>query len=240
MQTKIYNMDCLLGMRKIPSGSIDLVVTDCPYRISEGGGMKNRGHGCMLSSVHQTTKDGKLYKSNDIAFKEWLPVIYRVLKPNAHCYIMVNVRNMSELQREAEKVGFHFHNLVIWDKGNSTPNRWYMQAYECIMFFSKGKAFSINNPGTSNILRVRNIHRKRYHPTEKPVSLMQVLIENSSQRGDIVLDPFMGSGSTGVAAQHLGRNFVGFEKDKSYFDIAQNRLTNEARQLELFDFSDNS
>lgn len=139
-------------------------------------------------------KDGKLFKHNDIQFSEWLPEVYRVLKPGTHCYIMINPRNLKDLWQDAEDVGFVFQNLIVWDKGNQTPNKYYMNAYELILMLRKGRARNINNLGTKNILRIHNIVRTKSHPTEKPVELMQVLVENSTNENDIVMDLFMGVG----------------------------------------------
>jgi site-specific DNA-methyltransferase (adenine-specific) len=130
------------------------------------------------------------------------------------------------LQREAEKVGFAYQNTLVWDKGNVTPNRYYMGACEFILMLKKGKSRTINNPSCSNILRVKNKVGKKYHPTEKPVELMRILIENSTDTGDMVLDPFMGSGSTGVACINADRNFIGIELDEQYFNVAQDRINN--------------
>ena len=151
------------------------------------------------------TKQGKLFKFNDIEFSDWLPDIYRVLKSETHCYIMINPRNLKELQQSCEDVGFVFQQLIVWDKGNATPNKYYLNAYELILMLRKGKAMNINNMGTKNILRVPNIIKTKQHPTEKPYELMKILIENSSNEGQIVLDPFMGVGATGVAAKKNGQ-----------------------------------
>lgn len=140
------------------------------------------------------TKQGKLFKYNDIEFSEWMPEIYRVLKPDTHCYIMINPRNLKELQQVAEDAGFQFQQLIVWDKGNATPNKYYLNAYELILMLRKGAARNINNMGTKNILYVPNIINTKNHPTEKPFELMQILVENSTKPGDIVLDPFMGVG----------------------------------------------
>lgn len=170
------------------------------------------------------TKQGKIFKHNDIKFEEWLPEIYRVLKESTHCYIMINARNLKELQQKAEDVGFIFQNILIWDKGNLTPNKYYMQAYEMILMLRKGRAKNINNMGSSNILRIPNIIRNKAHPTEKPAELMQVMIENSTNEGDTVLDPFMGVGGAGVACVETARQFIGIEIDEEYYDIAKERL----------------
>lgn len=183
----------------------------------------------MLNDYDPTTytRQGKLFKHNDIKFSEWLPEVYRVLKDQTHCYIMVNARNYMELQQEAEKVGFQFQQMIIWAKNNSTPNKYYLNSFEIILMLRKGKAKNINNMGTKNILFVPNIMGNKKHPTEKPEALMKILIENSTQPNDLVLDPFMGAGSTGLAAKHLGRRFIGIEIDEKYCNIAKDRIYGE-------------
>ena len=243
---RIYNEDCLEGMKRIPDGTVDLVVTDCPYKICSGGCTKAvpEYDECGGILTHRKTekrtdwvddvRTGKMFQDNEIAFDEWLPVIYAKLKEQAHCYIMVNSRNLKELQQKAEAAGFKFHNLLIWDKGNATPNRWYMQAFECIIFLRKGRAFNINNPGTSTILRVPNIRGNKMHPTEKPVDLMKILIENSTHEGGVVLDPFMGSGTTAIACIKERRHFIGFELNSEYYEKAVKRIRLELQQPQLF------
>lgn len=228
---KIKQGDSRLLLKDLDDESIDLVVTDCPYKIVQGGGTivprKDECSGIFNRRnvfIQENIKTGKLFDNNDIKFDDWLPKIYRVLKNNTHCYIMINGRNLCELQTIAEKVGFKFQNLLVWDKGNVTPNKYYMQGCEYILMLRKGKAKNINNMGTSNILRIPNIIGNKLHPTEKPVDLMKTLIENSSNENDIVLDPFMGVGSTGIACMNLNRNFIGFELDSKYFNIAKERL----------------
>ena len=194
---KVYNEDCLDVLKRLPDECIDLLVTDCPYRIVQGGcttiprkdepkGIFNRRN----TFTQDTAKSGKLFKHNDIEFEEWLPEVYRVMKQNTHSYIMINARNLKELQVECEKVGFEFQQLLVWEKGNATPNRYYLNAYECILMLKKGNAKSINNMGMTNLLKVPNVKGNKIHPTQKPVDLMRVFIENSSDVGDVVLDPF--------------------------------------------------
>lgn len=231
---ELHNDDCLNVFKTINDNSIDLIVSDIPYKIVSGGCTKDpvkiratKFMGGMLdrynSEAHNLIKSGKIFKHNDIKFSEFLPSLYRILKDDSHCYLMVNGRKLNELQNEAKKVGFKYQNLLVWDKGNATPNKWYMNACEFILFLRKGKAKNINNLGSKTILSVPNV-RNKMHPTEKPVELMQILIENSSNENDVILDPFMGSGSTGVACKNTNRNFIGIELDKNYFEIAQNRI----------------
>ena len=214
--------DCLELMKDIPNESIDLVVTDCPYHIVSGG-CTNKGKGNGIFQK-ENASDGKLFSHNEIEFSEWLPDVFRVLKPNSHCYIMINGRNVKQLQQEAENVGFVFQNLLVWDKGNVTPNRYYMNACEFVLMLKKGKSRTINKPGTPSVLRFKNIIGRKSHPTEKPIELIECLIENSTEKFDTVLDPFMGSGSTGVACKNTGRHFIGIEIDEKYFNIARERI----------------
>ena len=236
--------DCLEIMKDIPDNSIDLVVTDCPYHIVSGGctniprkdepsGIFNRRN----TFTQKNAKSGKLFDNNDIKFKDWLPDIYRVLKDGTHCYIMINARNLKELQQEAENVGFKFQNIIIWNKGNSTPNRYYLNAYEMILMLRKGKAKNINNMGCKNIVDIKNIRGNKLHPTEKPVELNELFIKNSSEQGDTILDPFMGVGSCGLACKNTNRNFIGIELDEKYFNIAKERIEEASSNIQttIFD-----
>lgn len=104
--------------------------------------------------------------------------------------------------------GFKFQQLIVWKKFNCTPTQYYMNSCEFILMFRKGKAKYINNMGTKNLLEIPNIIRTKKHPTEKPVELMKILIENSSNENDIVLDPFIGAGSSGLACLECNRKFL--------------------------------
>lgn len=227
--TVLLHGDCLELMKDIPAESVDLVATDCPYRIVSGG-CTNKGKGNGIFQK-ENASNGKLFTHNEIKFSDWLPEVYRILKFNTHCYIFCNGRNLMNLQKQAENAGFSYQNTLVWDKGNVTPNRYYMIGCEFILMLKKGKSRTINNAGCSNVLRVKNKVGKKYHPTEKPVELMRVLIENSTQPGDLVVDPFMGSGSTGIACVNTGRRFIGFELDKKYFEIAEKRISEAKNNL---------
>lgn len=229
---KLMKGDCLLRMKEIPDGSVDCVITDCPYKIVSGGcSTKNFDCNGVLSIHNKNIKTGKLFDENDISFSEWLPELYRVLNDDTHCYIMINSRNLKELQINAEQVGFIFQNLLVWDKGNKTPNRYYMQQLEFILMLRKGNAKTILNAGTGNLLSFKNPVGNKLHPTEKPVQLLEILVENSTQPNQVVLDPFIGSGSTGIACLNTGRNFIGIEKDENYFKLAKDRILNRYKEI---------
>lgn len=224
---KLYNEDCLDRLKQLPDESIDLVVTDCPYHIVSGGcttGAYGNNPVKKTNSVEYARK-GKIFQFNDLEFSDWLPDIYRVMKKQTHCYIMINPRNLAKLQMSAEEVGFKFQQLIVWDKVSvNTPNRYYLNGYELILMLSKRPARNINNMGTKNILRLKPKIGNRLHPTEKPVELMKILVANSSSIGEVVLDPFMGAGTTGIACRELGREFIGIEIDQKYFEIAKKRI----------------
>lgn len=171
----------------------------------------------------------KLFKhQNNIKISDWMPLIFNVLKPNSHCYIFTNSLNLTEMLIESQKAGFKLHNVLVWEKNNCTPSQYYMKNCEYVLFLRKGKAKWINDIGGSKTAhKFNNIIGSKTHPTEKPVDLLKFYIENSSNVDDIVLDPFMGTGSTGLACKESGRNFVGIELDENYFNIAKDRLEDE-------------
>lgn len=217
---ELYNLDCLEMFKSLKDESIDLVVTDPPYRVISGGHKGKTPTGILKNN------DGKIFEYNDINFEEWIPEIYRVLKDDGDFYCMTNVLNLQEVLNCASKCGFNLHNILVWEKNNVTPNRWYMKNCEFTCYFYKKNAKTINNPSSKQVHQFDNPQGNKLHPTEKPVELMRYYIENSSNENDIVLDPFMGGGSTGVACKQCGRNFIGCEIDKKYFDIAQTRINN--------------
>lgn len=219
METNIiYNQDFLLN--NLPDKSIDLVVTDPPYKCLSGGRPKKKGQPSGILSKN----DGKIFDYNDIKPEKWIPEVYRVLKENTHCYIMTNTINLEDYLRICRETGFQLHSVLVWKKNNVTPSRWYMKNGEYTLFLRKGKAKTINNISSKMVHEFDNILGNKLHPTEKPVSLMKLYIENSSSIGDTVLDPFAGSGSTLIAAKELDRLYIGYEIDKKYFDVMKTRL----------------
>lgn len=212
-------------LKNISDNSIDLVVTDPPYKVISGGKPHKKGQPSGMLSKN----DGKIFKYNNIKPEVWMPEVYRVLKEGTHCYIMTNTINLEDYLRIARECGFGLHNVLSWEKNNCTPSRWYMKNGEFTLFLRKGKAKAINNPGSKMIHSFDNIIGNKIHPTEKPVELMKFYIENSSSVGDIVLDPFMGSNSTGRACRELDRKFIGIEIDDEYFKVDQEEM-NKARE----------
>lgn len=222
---EIKQGDCLELMKDIPDESIDLIVTDPPYKMTARGSTGTTG-GMLLDKL---VNSGKVFKYNDVKPENYFPEFYRLLKNGSHLYVMTNHVNLQNMLNVATNSGFKFIKSLIWDKGNKIMGTFYMSQFEYILFFRKGKGIKINNCGTSDILSIPNkktkdLNGKNIHNTEKPVKLMEILIENSSKESDMILDPFMGVGSTGIACQNTNRNFIGFELDEKYFQIAKERL----------------
>lgn len=222
---KIYKIDCMEYMKTLPNESIDLIVTDPPYKVTARGNAGNSG-GMLRKKINRR---GMVFKHNDIKINEFIPELYRVLKEGSHCYIMTNHVNLIEMLNVAKECGFHFIKSLIWNKGNKIMGQCYMSQFEYILFFRKGKHKKINNCGTPDILDIPNKKTKdetgkNLHDTEKPIDLMKILVENSSNEGDLIYEPFMGIGSTVLACIKLNRNYVATEIDESYFNIAKNRI----------------
>lgn len=221
----LFNQDCLDVFKLIEENSIDLIATDPPYPTTARGSSGNSG-GMLQKEIN---KKGKVFKHNSIDVSQYASECYRVLKDGSHFYIMTNHVNLINMLNTCTSVGFHFIKSLVWNKGNKIMGQFYMSQFEYILFFRKGKGIKINNCGTSDILNVPNKktkdeNGKNLHDTEKPVELMQILIENSSKENDIVLDPFTGIGATIKACINTNRKFIGIELDENYFNIMKEGL----------------
>ena len=214
---QVYNTDAIEWLKSLDNDSVDLIVSDPPYRVTQHG--HSGLGGIFKTKVGEDKKlNGKLFEHNEVDVNDYAGELYRVLKPDSHCYIMTNDRNLQNFMNVFTNIGFNFCKLLIWDKQNKITNQYYMNQVEYILFMYKGRNKQINNCGTSNLISVNNVKNKTHnHPTEKPVELMEILIKNSTNEGDLVLDPFVGVGATPVACQNLKRNFIGCELDKVYY-----------------------
>ena len=211
---------------------VDMIFTDPPYKVTARGSAGNSG-GMLQKDIN---KKGQVFTHNNIEIEDYLPKFYKVLKETGHCYIMTNHKNLThflkvidEWKDDETNEGFHFIKCLIWDKGNKIMGQYYMSQYEYILFLRKGAGIKINNCGTSDLLSIPNKKTKgddgkNIHDTEKPVELTDVMIINSSNEGETVLDPFMGVGGCGVSCEKLGRKFIGVELDEKYYNIAKSRM----------------
>jgi site-specific DNA-methyltransferase (adenine-specific) len=217
----IYHDDALTVLPTL-QGVADLCVTDMPYRLTSGGrGTSGDGSMSGIFDAEDYDNSGDL-----VAMAEWhqmVPPVYRALKANADAYLMTNDKNIFLAGGAATGAGFKFHNMLTWDKGAPTPNRWYMKHIEFTLYLWKGKGRAIANAGSKQMF-VTPRPKDRVHPTQKPVALMDHYIRNSSKEGDLVIDPFCGAGSTLIAAALAGRRAIGIEIDRTHFDAACSRL----------------
>lgn len=209
-----------------------LIVSDVPYALTTGGVSKSSKTMSGIFAAHNYRNDGQLVMAT-VPFPDMMTAFYSALVTDADCYVMSNDKNINPLQNAAMQAGFQFHNLLAWDKVTPTPNRWYMKNLEFTLYFWKGNAKTINNPSAKQLLR-GGIDKVSEHPTEKPVYLMAEYIFNSSKIDETVLDPFMGSGTTGVAAVQLARKFVGIEIDPVFFDMACERIAKAYQSPDMF------
>lgn len=201
-----------------------MLFADAPYALTSGGAArKSDKHKVMCGGwMAGYSNSGKLFDF-DITWPEIMSLSFEAMGPNADAYFMSNDKNQFEAQKAAYEAGFRFHNMLVWGKGSATANRWFMKDCEFTLYFYKGRARTIQTPGAKQLSQIAQ-HDESDHPTEKPVLLMERYVRASTKEGELVLDPFMGSGSTGVAALRCGRKFIGIEIDRKWFDVACDRM----------------
>jgi len=218
-------------IKDIEDNSVDLILTDPPYFLSEGKTdikFKDR------SDIKRDQGDWDKQKIEILL--ELLPDMYRVLRDGGSIYIMTQDSLIGLLQNELSKAGFNPHATIVWHKTNPPPGAvrtQFCSSCEYIIFATKGEKHTFNvEDGWNRHNFIEGpicMGNERYynHPTQKPLYLFEKLMKISSNRGDTVLDPFAGTGTTGVAAKKLGRNFILFEKEKEYVNIIKARLSDE-------------
>ena len=217
MESYIKNCDCLEGMKELPDNSIDLVCTDPFYGSSGRDG-----------SVHlmQDNITGNRMSSDAFIWfvRQYSNQLFRVSKSDSHCYIFSDWRKYKDVQIAFEINGWELRALIVWDKGNGMGEFW-RSTHEFILFFTKRKPKKLTHGGCMNVLKFKPIRgKKKLHSCEKPIALIEYLINASSIKNEIILDCFIGSGTTAVAAQNLGRKYIGFEREKEYFEICKARV----------------
>ena len=241
---KIYNEDCLQGMKRIADGAVDCVVTDPPYELeNQGGGFWSKSEDPTVNHYNaRGTRKGmdKLGDIKDGITDEVLDEMCRVMK-RINIYIFCSQRQIQQyLDYFVTRRGCNW-NLLTWHKTNPIPacGNKYLSDTEFILFFrEKGvKIFGSYETKRTFYTTLRNQEDNvRYkHPTVKPLQIIRNFVVNSSKRGGVILDPFIGSGTTAVACIKEHRHYIGFEINKEYFDKAQKRIKEEKLQPSLFD-----
>jgi len=215
---QLAQSDAVAWLRALPSESIDLVITDPPYESLE----KHRAIGTTTRLKHSKSSSNDWFSIFPNArFPELFAEVFRVLRRNTHFYLFCDPETMFVAKPDAEKAGFKFWKPLIWDKLRIGMGYHYRARYECILFFEKGKR-KLSDLGIADILSAPRISGG--YPAEKPSVVSEVLIKQSTEPGELVIDPFMGSGSVGVAAVTNGRMFRGNDLCKEAVDITRGRL----------------
>lgn len=224
MLNRIYQMDCLDGMKLIPDKSIDLLLTDPPYNVSRE------------SHFHTMGRKGVDFGDWDKNFnqQEWLEIACDKVKSGGSAIVFNDYKNIGEMKHVFDSKEFVIKELLIWKKANPMPrnrDRLYVTSIECALWAVKGKGWTFNRQRDTyenGIFESPSVHfSKRKHPTEKPLSIIDSLVKIHSNENDIILDCFMGSGTTAVACAKNNRKFIGFETESKYIEIANMRLQNE-------------
>ncbi|AOV98906.1 site-specific DNA-methyltransferase [Dehalococcoides mccartyi] len=231
----LYNEDCIVAMKRLANDTVDLILTDPPYNL--GNFMKGRD--TNLKKMRENFFGAAGW--DDLSFEDWeksmdgfFEEAARLLKKGGAMVVFMSIIKVETLIRIAERHKLYYKTTGIWHKTNPMPrnmNLHFVNSTEAWVYFTYGKRTgTFNNDG--KVLHdyietgvAANGERKcGKHPTQKPVALMEFFVQTLSDEGDMVLDPFMGSGSAGVAAKKNNRNFTGVELNESYFQMATRRI----------------
>jgi|TARA_R110002124_G_scaffold241345_1_gene406583 site-specific DNA-methyltransferase (adenine-specific) len=209
---QLFHGDCLEVMKTLPDQSVDLILTDPPY-------------GMEFKSSYRKIKYDKIKNDDNLYWLEdFVKLCFNKAKNNTAHYIFCSFHNIDKFKQAFEEY-FTIKNILVWEKNNTSMGDLtadFAPKIEFIIFLQKGRKL-INGNRSPNIFKFARTQNK-YHPTEKPIMLMEHLISKFSNEKDVVLDPFMGSGTTAIASRNLNRKFIGIELDKKYFDTVNKRL----------------
>ena len=219
MSYKLYQGDCLEVMGGIKDKSVDLIVTDPPYLMDYQSNRRKKE-----DRFDKIKND----KGNYMLIQDYLEECHRIMKDNTAIYCFCSWHNIDFFKNEFEK-HFKLKNILVWNKNNHGTGDLkgsYAPKHEFILFGHKGRTL-LREKRIADVIDCPKISsNKLTHPTEKPQDLLEIFIKQSSDEGSIIFDGFMGTGSCGIAAKKLSRNFIGIELDEKYFNVAKDRLEN--------------
>jgi len=217
-QFQLTGQDAVAWLETLPDSSVDLIVTDPPYESLE----KHRKVGTTTRLKHSKASSNDWFNIfRNERFPELLSQAFRVLRRNRHFYLFCDSETMFVVKPLAEEAGFRFWKPLVWDKRKIGMGYHYRARYEFILFFEKGKR-KLNDLAIPDVLEVPRVWRG--YPAEKPSALADILIRQSTEEGELVIDPFCGSGSTGAAAIPLGRTFFGNDTCAEAIGLTRKRL----------------
>ncbi|MDG5489425.1 DNA methyltransferase [Sphingomonas sp. BGYR3] len=238
--------DCIAAMQGLPDASIDMIFADPPYNLQLGGDL-HRPDGSHVDAVTQDWDKFSSLAAYDRFTKAWLTEARRILKPNGSIWVIGSYHNIFRVGYLLQDQGFWILNDIVWRKANPMPNfkgTRFTNAHETLIWASMGeKAKYTFNYKTMKTLndelqmrsdwefpicsgqeRLKDDTGHKVHPTQKPEALLYRVMLATTQPGDVVLDPFFGTGTTGAVARRLGRKFIGIERDATYVEAAQARI----------------
>ncbi len=252
----VYLADCVELMRLVPANSVDAVFADPPYRLSGGGVTVKNGR---LAPVDKGAWDRSAGFDKDHEFNvRWLREARRILKPDGTLWVTGTHHVIFSLGFALQRLGYRVINNIVWHKPNATPNALhtaFTHAHENLIWASRSRSSRhtfnydlINSPDPggqlSSVWRIRTVEKDEklhgYHPTQKPLRLLRRALLASTEEGELVFDPFTGSGTTAVAAKELNRAFVGAELEEDFATLANRRIRATERGSVLRDISTRS
>ena len=240
--------DCIEQINALPENSIDLVFADPPYNLQLEGAL-SRPDQSVVDAVDDDWDKFSSFAEYDKFTRQWLTAVRRAMKPDATIFVIGSYHNIFRVGTILQDMGFWILNDIVWRKNNPMPNfrgRRFTNAHETMIWASKSAAaknYTFNYealkagnedcqvrsdwllPICTGGERLKDDKGRKTHPTQKPESLLTRVILSASNKGDVILDPFFGSGTTGAVARRLGRHFIGTERDETYAKAAKKRIT---------------
>ena len=243
----ILKGDCVAALDRLPEKSVDMIFADPPYNLQLDGEL-HRPDQSRVDAVDDHWDQFESFEAYDAFTRAWLLAARRVLKPNGTIWVIGSYHNIFRVGARMQDLGFWILNDVVWRKTNPMPNfrgRRFQNAHETMIWASRdrdAKGYTFNYeamkaanddvqmrsdwlfPICTGAERLKDDNGNKVHPTQKPEALLARVMMASTRPGDVVLDPFFGSGTTGAVAKRLGRHFVGIEREQVYIDAANERI----------------
>ncbi|WP_292287372.1 site-specific DNA-methyltransferase [Marivita sp.] len=243
----ILNGDCIEAMNALPAASIDLIFADPPYNLQLRGDL-HRPDNSRVDAVDDDWDQFSSFKAYDEFTRAWLKAARRLLKPDGAIWVIGSYHNIFRVGAALQDEGYWILNDVVWRKSNPMPNfrgKRFTNAHETMIWASKseGAKYTFNYealkalndgiqmrsdwvlPICNGGERLKDEAGEKTHPTQKPQALLHRILVGATKPGDIVLDPFFGTGTTGAVAKMLGRDWIGIERDEKYRDAAAKRIS---------------
>jgi modification methylase len=244
---RILAGDCIEVMNALPENSVDLIFADPPYNLQLKGDL-HRPDNSKVDAVDDDWDQFDSFRAYDAFTTDWLKAARRILKPNGAIWVIGSYHNIFRVGAALQNQGYWILNDVVWRKSNPMPNfrgKRFTNAHETMIWASKseGAKYTFNyealkalNEGVqmrsdwvlpicTGHERLKDENGDKAHPTQKPESLLHRVLVGSTNPGDVILDPFFGTGTTGAVAKMLGRNFIGIEREEAYRKVAEKRIS---------------